>query len=185
MQPTWSGYAFLLEFKQAPISWKVFLDPLLCTGFNLEYADLFQYFIECCDQRISTCNGWKSGWCSTSWMRSLSCGNGLVFQYISLKRVPAVQQVCLRKTYYHSCYTDSVQESKRFQCFVNLRQRRVTLFFYLKWNFWWNWREVVHGCWPKQCPFLCSIFRSFIGIWVKIWQQSCMFWYEFCAKQQI
>ena len=27
-------------------------------------------------------------------------------------------------------------------------------------------------CWPKQRPKLCSIFLSFIGLWVKIWHRN-------------
>ena len=27
-------------------------------------------------------------------------------------------------------------------------------------------------CWPKQCPLLCSIFLSVIGLWVKIWHKN-------------
>ena len=38
----------------------------------------------------------------------------------------------LKKTWYHSGDTDSVRESKRFDCCVNFRPRRVTFFF--KWN---------------------------------------------------
>ena len=50
---------------------------------------------------------------------------------------------CLRKTCHYSCDTDSVQESTRFWCFVNFGRLRVTFCFHAKWNFRWNWREVV------------------------------------------
>ena len=39
----------------------------------------------------------------------------------------------LRKTCYHSCDADSVQESRRFWCFANFGQQRVNVFFFM-WN---------------------------------------------------
>ena len=53
------------------------------------------------------------------------------------------RQARLKKTCYHSCNTDSIQESTRSQWFVYFLQRLVTFSFHVKWKFWWNWREVV------------------------------------------
>ena len=50
---------------------------------------------------------------------------------------------CLRKTCYHSCDTDSVQESTRFSCFVNFGPRRVNFFSHVKRKFRWNLQAVV------------------------------------------
>ena len=63
----------------------------------------------------------------------------------------------LRKICYHSCDTDSVQESTRFWCFVDIWQRykfwatTSHFFFHVKWKFWWKWREVVAN-WTKAAP---------------------------------
>ena len=42
------------------------------------------------------------------------------------------RQARLTKTYYHSCNTDSGQESTRFQCFVDIGGGRVTFFSHVR-----------------------------------------------------
>ena len=51
----------------------------------------------------------------------------------------------LRKTCYHSCDTDSIQESTRFWCFVLVCKFRAETYHFVfrEWKFRWNWREVV------------------------------------------
>ena len=79
------------------------------------------------------------------------------------------RQARLRKTCFHSCDTESVCEWKRIECFLNFGPWRVTFCFHVKCNFRWNWWR---RCRPMQCPLLRSIFRSFVGFWVKIWHRN-------------
>ena len=50
------------------------------------------------------------------------------------------QPACLRKTCYHCCNTDSLQQSKRFNALYLATTSHF--FFLVKWNFQWNWQEV-------------------------------------------
>ena len=87
------------------------------------------------------------------------------------------RQALLRKTCYHSCDTDLVQESTRFWCFVNFRLLLVTFFF--MWNE--TSMELARSCClPKQHPSLCSIFLSFSGLWVETW-----LYYDIGKKQHV
>ena len=66
------------------------------------------------------------------------------------------QQARLRKTCYYSCDTDSVQEAKRFQCFVNnvkFGQRRVILIS-CKFGLW---QVIFFSC---ETKFLMELARS-------------------------
>ena len=69
----------------------------------------------------------------------------------------------------YSCDTDSVPESKRFQCFLNFGPRRVT-FFSCEMRFSMELARCC--CRPKQRPSLCSIVWSFIGLWVEMWHRN-------------
>ena len=72
------------------------------------------------------------------------------------------RQARLTKTYYHSCNTDSGQESTRFQCFVDIGGGRVTFFSHVRWKFWWNWREVVADQSSAHC-FAQSFNQSLVS----------------------
>ena len=67
----------------------------------------------------------------------------------------------LRKTCYHSCYTDSVQESKRFWCFKNFGPLRA-LFFFI-WNYEIGEKLLLTQAAPNS---------SVIGLWVEIWYRN-------------
>ena len=71
---------------------------------------------------------------------------------------------------YRSGSTDSVLESKRFQCFVNVWLQQDTSFF--------RQNEIFDGIGQKllptkAVPVLCSIFQSFIGLWVNRNKIAC------------
>ena len=113
-------------------------------------------------------NQWPSSWGHSlalhGWVWRASTNTGH-FQVCSSCCWPP--QELSRKACYHSCYTDSVQESKKFKCFVNFGQQLVTFFL----------REIKFSrarscCRPKQCPLLSSIFRSVIGLWVETWHRT-------------
>ena len=70
----------------------------------------------------------------------------------------------LRKTCYHSCDADSVQESRRFWCFANFGQQRVNVFFSCEMKILVELAKSC--CQPKPRPSLRSIFLSVIGLWV-------------------
>ena len=53
-----------------------------------------------------------------------------------------------------------IKSQKGFNALYN-----KSLFFYVKWIFEWNWQDVNAD--QSSTP-LCSIFRSVIGLWVKI-----------------
>ena len=81
----------------------------------------------------------------------------------------------LRKTCYHSCDTDSVRQSKRFKCIVNMGPLRVI--FFLTWN------EIFNGIGEKLLPIKAapiarSNLWSVIGLWVKIWHRNKIACYE-------
>ena len=45
--------------------------------------------------------------------------------------------------------------------------------FPVKWKFRWNWVQLARSyCRPKQRPLLRSTFRSYIGLWLKIWHRN-------------
>ena len=85
--------------------------------------------------RIRLQNQWPSSWGSAPaqlqvgpvWLSSTNTGCFLV----SCRRC-GPQQACLRKTCYHSCFTDSVRQSKRFYCIVDIGQQLIT--FFSMWN---------------------------------------------------
>ena len=63
------------------------------------------------------------------------------------------QPASMRKTFYHSFYTDSIQEPIRYLCFLNFWPGQVTFCFHEKWNFHrisccWS------CCWPRQSSLL-------------------------------
>ena len=76
----------------------------------------------------------------------------------------------LRKTCYHSCDTDLVQESKRFSnsCFVDIGPQWA-LFFSCEMKF--SMQLDRRCCRLKSRLSLRSILQSFIGLWVEIWHR--------------
>ena len=90
-------------------------------------------------------------------------------------------QARLRKTCFHSCETDSVRESTRFSCFVDIWPRRVNFF---SCNFRRNWREIVANQSSAHC-----FAQSFDHCWPLskniTLEQNHRFRIESCAKQQI
>ena len=87
---------------------------------------------------------------------------------------------CLRKKCHHSCYTDLFWELKTVYCkFWAVSLWRVTESQCHTDNFTMPWCEIrismdfARTCyWPMLYPSLCSIFQSFIGLWVKIRQRN-------------
>ena len=79
------------------------------------------------------------------------------------------RQALLRNTCYHSCNTDSVRLSKRFNAFEILGSD--DRFHFLLGNEI-SIKSARSCCRPKQHPSLSSILQSFIGLWVKIWQRN-------------
>ena len=68
----------------------------------------------------------------------------------------------LRKTCYHSCDTDSVQELTRFCCFVNFGRDESLFCFNVKRKFRWNRRENVADQSSAHC-FPQSFYQSLVS----------------------
>ena len=73
------------------------------------------------------------------------------------------RQAGLRKTCYHSCDTDSAQQSKRF----SILGSNESLFFLSEMKV--SMESARSCCRPNPRPLLCSIFLSVIGPWVNLW----------------
>ena len=71
----------------------------------------------------------------------------------------------MRKTWYHSCYTDSVHKSTSFLMLFKFRAARSH--FFLSCEIKISTELARSCCQPKQRPSLCSIFLSVIGCWRK------------------
>ena len=76
------------------------------------------------NQRFWMQTQWPSSWGSAPAQLGLRAQAQGVYKLAGV----ADGKACLRKTCYHSCYTDSFQESKRFWCFVNFELWQVTFF---------------------------------------------------------
>ena len=76
------------------------------------------------------------------------------------------RQARMRKTCYYSCDTESVQESTRFQCFVNFRQQRLneSLFVFI-------WNENFDGIGEKLLPTKAAPI-ALLNLSISRWSQS-------------
>ena len=73
--------------------------------------------------------------------------------------------VCLRKNCQYSCNTILVHRFKKVLMLCKFQAVTSHLFFFM-------WKEIFNGnneiLWPNPQSLLCSIFWSFIGLWVNI-----------------
>ena len=80
------------------------------------------------------------------------------------------RQARLKKTCYHSCYTDSVQEYNKVLMLCKFQATMSHFLFSCEMKF--SLELARSCCLPKQRLSLLNIFLSVIGHWVKIWHRN-------------